>query len=199
MSPLETANPWTEERGRALLRIARAALAQALGAGSVAGAPPAATNPDEPWLHEPGATFVTLRRPDGELRGCVGSIEPHRPLAEDVAHNAVAAAFHDSRFPPLAPQELPEISLEVSLLSSPEPLPALSEAAALRLLRPGIDGVILEYRGRRGTFLPQVWEQLPTPRDFLDHLATKAGLPRGFWAPEVRLSRYTVLKWEEGE
>lgn len=197
MSPLEAANPWTDERGRVLLRIARVALAEALGAGSVAGDPPAAANPDEPWLREPGATFVTLRRQDGELRGCVGSIEAHRTLAEDVAHNAVAAAFHDSRFPPLAPQELAEISLEVSLLSPPEPLPALSEDEALRLLRPGIDGVILEYRGRRGTFLPQVWEQLPTPRAFLDHLATKAGLPRGFWAPEVRLSRYTVRKWEE--
>ena len=193
MSPPETANPWTEERGKILLRIARAALAQALS-----GAQPAAI-PDEPWLREPGATFVTLRRLDGELRGCVGSIEAHRPLAEDVAHNAVAAAFHDSRFPPLAPRELAEVSLEVSLLSSPEALPAPSEAEALRLLRPGVDGVILEYLGRRGTFLPQVWEQLPDPRDFLDHLATKAGLPRGFWAPEVRLSRYTVLKWEEGE
>jgi AmmeMemoRadiSam system protein A len=191
MRPLEPADPWTEERGRVLLRIARAALAQALGAGSVA------ANLDEPWLREPGATFVTLRRADGELRGCVGSIEAQRPLAEDVAHNAVAAAFHDSRFPPLAPRELPEISLEVSLLSPPEPLPVLSEAEALRLLRPGVDGVILEYRGRRGTFLPQVWEQLPDPRDFLAHLTTKAGLPRGFWAPEVRLSRYTVRKWEE--
>jgi AmmeMemoRadiSam system protein A len=191
MSPLETASPGSEERGKVLLRIARAALAQALGG------PQAAAMPDEPWLHAPGATFVTLRRADGELRGCVGSIEAHRPLAEDVAHNAVAAAFHDGRFPPLAPRELPEISLEVSLLSPPEPLPALSEAEALRVLRPGIDGVILEYRGRRGTFLPQVWEQLPTPRAFLDHLATKAGLPPGFWAPEVRLSRYTVQKWEE--
>jgi len=195
MRPLETASPWSAERGRVLLRIARAALAQALGVAHAAPIPEA--NPDEPWLREPGATFVTLRRADGELRGCVGSIEAHRPLGEDVAHNAVAAAFHDGRFPPLAPRELAEISLEVSLLSPSEPLPPLSEAAALRTLRPGVDGVILEYRGRRGTFLPQVWEQLPTPRAFLDHLATKAGLPRGFWAPEVRLSRYTVQKWEE--
>ncbi len=195
MSPLETPNPAAEERGKVLLRIARAALAQALGSPQPVPLP--VINPDDPWLREPGATFVTLRRADGELRGCVGSIEAHRPLAEDVAHNAVAAAFHDGRFPPLAPRELAEISLEVSLLSHPEPLPALSEAEALRLLRPGIDGVILEYRGSRGTFLPQVWEQLPTPRAFLDHLATKAGLPRGFWAPEVRLSRYTVRKWEE--
>ncbi len=183
-------SPWTAERGRVLLRIARESLAEALGSGS------APRSPDEPWLQEPGATFVTLRR-RGELRGCVGSILAYRPLFEDVRRNALASAFHDTRFPPVAPGELPEISVEVSLLSPPEPLAAPSEAAALRLLRPDLDGVIFESGEHRSTFLPQVWEQLPDPRDFLDHLKAKAGLPRGFWSPEVRLSRYTVLKWEE--
>jgi AmmeMemoRadiSam system protein A len=178
------------ERGRTLLRIARASLAEALGFGKALG------EHEDSWLREPGATFVTLRR-RGELRGCVGSILAYRPLFEDVWRNAQASAFHDTRFPPVAPQELAEIAVEVSLLSEPEPLPCASEAEALRLLRPGVDGVILEYEEHRGTFLPQVWEQLPDPRDFLDHLRHKAGLRPGFWSPEVRLSRYTVLKWVE--
>jgi AmmeMemoRadiSam system protein A len=183
-------SPWTAERGRALLRIARESLAEALGFGK------APEEPGDPWLREPGATFVTLRR-RGELRGCVGSILACRPLFEDVWHNAWASAFRDTRFPPVAPEELAEIAVEVSLLSPPEPLVCASEAETLRLLRPGIDGVILECGENRGTFLPQVWEQLPDPREFLDHLRHKAGLRPGFWSPEVRLSRYTVLKWVE--
>lgn len=180
----------TAERGRTLLRIARASLAEALGFGGASGAY------DDPWLREPGATFVTLRR-WGNLRGCVGSILAYRPLFEDVWRNARASAFNDTRFPPVEPGELPEITVEVSLLSHPEPLACTSEAEALRLLRPGVDGVIFEYEEHRSTFLPQVWEQLPNPREFLDHLRHKAGLPPGFWAPEVRLSRYGVQKWEE--
>jgi AmmeMemoRadiSam system protein A len=178
--------------GEILLRIARGSIGQALGAG------PAFDPGDRAWLREPGATFVTLRSL-GDLRGCVGSIEARRPLGEDVRQNALAAAFQDPRFPPLEAREWPGVTLEVSLLSPPEPLPCASEAEAIRLLRPGIDGVVLESGARRSTFLPQVWEQLPDPRDFLDHLRRKAGLPAGFWAPEVRLSRYGVQKWEEGE
>jgi AmmeMemoRadiSam system protein A len=183
--------PWTAERGRRLLRLARESVAEALGAASAVPG-----DGGEAWLREPGATFVTLRRGE-DLRGCVGSIEALRPLFEDVWSNARAAAFQDTRFPPVERRELPAISFEVSLLSHPEPIAAASEAEALRLLRPGVDGVILEYGERRSTFLPQVWEQLPDPRDFLGHLRQKARLPRGFWAPEVRLSRYGVRKWEE--
>jgi len=127
----------------------------------------------------------------------VGSILACRPLVEDVRRNTLASAFNDTRFRPVLAAELPEISVEVSLLSAPEPLAVASEAEALQRLRPGIDGVIFDYEGHRSTFLPQVWEQLPDPRDFLGHLKTKAGLPPGFWSSEVRLSRYTVLKWEE--
>ncbi|HTG35959.1 MAG TPA: AmmeMemoRadiSam system protein A [Thermoanaerobaculia bacterium] len=181
---------WTSERGRTLLRIARAGLAEALGFGK------APEEPGELWLREPGATFVTLRR-RGELRGCVGSILAYRPLFEDVWRNARASAFHDTRFPPVEPGELVEIDIEMSLLSAPEPLPCASESEALCLLRPGVDGVILECGEHRGTFLPQVWEQLPNPHDFLDRLRHKAGLRHGYWSPEVRLSRYTVLKWVE--
>lgn len=185
-----TETPWTHERGRTLLRIARQSLSEALGFGEGPG------GWDDPWLREPGATFVTLRR-WGSLRGCVGSIQAYRPLFDDVWRNARASAFHDSRFPPVEPGELREISMEVSLLSAPEPVSCTCEAEAIQVLRPGVDGVIFECEESRSTFLPQVWEQLPDPRDFLDHLRRKAGLPRGFWAPEVRISRYGVLKWEE--
>ena len=178
--------------GAALLRIARGSIENALGTG------PEPKVEEGPWLREPGATFVTLRRGES-LRGCIGSLEATRPLGEDVRRNALAAAFQDPRFPPVQPREWPGITVEVSLLSPPEPLPPVSEAEALRLLRPGIDGDVFEYGSHRSTFLPQVWEQLPDPRDFLDHLRQKAGLPGGFWAPEVRLSRYGVQKWEEGE
>jgi AmmeMemoRadiSam system protein A len=184
-----TQTPADTERGRVLLAIARESLAESFGAGRSGSHP-------EPWLDEPGATFITLRRA-GALRGCVGSVRAYRPLCEDVRANARAAAFSDTRFPPLQPAELAEIDLEVSLLSAPEPLEVKSEGEALHALRPGIDGVILEFRDARGTFLPQVWEQLPDPREFLAHLTHKAGLPPGFWHPEVRLWRYTVTKWEE--
>jgi AmmeMemoRadiSam system protein A len=180
--------------GRALLQLARASLAEALGlepAGSAAELAPWQT-----WLRAPGATFVTLRM-DGSLRGCIGSVRAYRPLAEDVRENARAAAFSDYRFPPVTPAELPRLSLEVSLLSAPEPLAVASEEEAFATLRPGLDGVILECAGCRATFLPQVWEQLTAPRDFLAHLKRKAGLPRRFWSPEMRLWRYTVEKWEE--
>jgi AmmeMemoRadiSam system protein A len=185
-----TESPWTAERGRTLLRIARQSLSEALGFGEGPG------GWDDPWLREPGATFVTLRR-WGNLRGCVGSIQAYRPLFDDIWRNARASAFHDSRFPPVEPHELREITMEVSLLSAPEPLPCTCEAEAIRILRPGVDGVIFECEESRSTFLPQVWEQLPDLREFLDHLRRKAGLPRGFWSPEVRISRYGVLKWEE--
>lgn len=178
-----------QERGRTLLAIARESLAEAFGMGG-------RSLRDEPWLREPGATFVTLRLRD-RLRGCVGSIRAYRHLFEDVWANARAAAFSDTRFPRLSRAEFDEVELEVSLLSNPEPLSAAGEAEACRLLRPGIDGVILEAGDGRGTFLPQVWEQLPEPRQFLAHLKMKAGLPASFWSPDLRLWRYTVAKWEE--
>lgn len=177
------------DRGVVLLAIARESLASALGRGGE-------TERRESWLLEPGATFVTLRR-RGQLRGCVGSIQPHRLLLEDVRANARAAAFHDIRFAPVEPDEYPEITVEVSLLSPCEACEFGCEDDALAGLRPGIDGVVFEYRGRRSTFLPQVWEQLPNPWDFLAHLKSKAGLPPSFWDPDVRLWRYTVSKWAE--
>jgi AmmeMemoRadiSam system protein A len=146
------------------------------------------------WLCEPGASFVTLRL-EGELRGCIGSIDARRPLGDDVARNAQAAAYRDPRFPPVCAGELPRLQVEVSVLSPREPLPVASESDALARLRPGIDGIALEYGTASATFLPQVWESLPEPEAFLDALRHKAGLPARFWHPDVRLTRYTVEKY----
>ncbi|MGB2818986.1 MAG: AmmeMemoRadiSam system protein B [Burkholderiaceae bacterium] len=152
--------------------------------------------PDTRFLDEPGATFVTLRR-HGELRGCIGSLEADRPLREDVAANARAAALRDPRFAPLTKAELDGLRIEMSLLSPPRPLSFANEDDVVRQLANGRDGVLLEAGHRRSTFLPQVWEQLPDARDFLRHLKAKAGLPADFWSDEIRVSCYTVEKWSE--
>jgi AmmeMemoRadiSam system protein B/AmmeMemoRadiSam system protein A len=177
--------------GAALVSRARNAIADALGL-------PTGDEPGHPALVAPGATFVTLRR-HGELRGCVGTLDAERPLADDVCVHALAAAFRDARFEPLSIEEFDALEVEVSVLEPARPLPADSEANALAALRPGIDGVLLEWRGRRATFLPQVWEQLPRPREFLAALKHKAGLPADFWAADLRLSRYRVRKFTQTE
>lgn len=179
------------DKGPVLLGIARASIAAELRQA-------AEPQPHDSWLQEPGATFVTLTQ-GGELRGCIGSLTAERSLREDVKSNALAAAFRDPRFSPLSAAELPHTRVEVSLLSASVPLSCRDENDALAQLRPGIDGVILEYRRHRSTFLPQVWEQLPEPRAFLARLKQKAGLAADFWAPELRLARYTVIKWKEPE
>lgn len=148
------------------------------------------------WLSRPGAVFVTLTK-DGRLRGCTGSIEPRRSLREDVMRNACAAAFHDSRFPPLPAAELPHVRIEVSLLSPTEQLSFRSREDLLSQLRPGVDGLILSWHGHRGTFLPQVWREVPAPEDFLAHLLHKARLPVFFWEPDVTVRRFTVTAWSE--
>jgi AmmeMemoRadiSam system protein A len=180
------------ETGRTLIALARAAIARRLGEHASAPAANAA------WLRAPGATFVTLMR-EGKLRGCIGTLEARRPLAEDVAENAVSAAFSDPRFTPLTRDELGDTEIEVSLLSAAEPLPVDDEAAVLAQLRPGIDGVIFEYGRHRSTFLPQVWEQLAEPAEFMAQLKYKAGLPPDFWSDDVKLARYTVSKWREAD
>lgn len=142
-------------------------------------------------LSAPGASFVTLHR-FAQLRGCIGSLEPHRPLAIDVAQNAFSAAFRDPRFPPLSQDELEGLTLEISVLGRPEAMIFSSEQDLLRQLRPGVDGLILELDGRRGTFLPSVWESLPQPAEFVRQLKLKAGLPAHYWSDDIRVSRYTT-------
>ena len=183
-----------QRRGAILLEIARVSLVETLR-----GTPPEdRSSGDEPWLREPGASFVTLCRGE-ELRGCVGTIEAFRPLGEDVRRNAVAAALRDTRFPPVSAEELDEIELEVTLLSPPEPMRFASEADALAQLRPGEDGLLLRWGSHRSTFLPQVWESLPQPETFLASLKRKAGLTPDFWHPGLELYRYSATHWSESE
>ena len=176
--------------GQVLLAQARKAIADALGL-------PAPAAPDHPQLAERGATFVTLTL-DGELRGCIGSLNAHRPLGQDVRDNAVAAALRDPRFPPLTAAEFAEVRVEVSLLTEPDFIEFRDEADALAQLEPGRDGVIFFNGCQRATFLPQVWEQLPERRLFMAALKQKAGLPPDFWGPNVMIARYHVRKWHEG-
>jgi AmmeMemoRadiSam system protein A len=171
-----------------LLDIAEASIRHGLDYGR----PLEPALPDYPAvLREPGASFVTLKRQD-ELRGCIGALSAHRPLLVDVAHNAWAAAFDDPRFPSLREEELEGLDIHISLLSGAEPLQFDSEAELLSQLQPGADGLIIEEGLRRGTFLPSVWEQLPTAELFLRHLKQKAGLPPDYWSPSLRVSRYTT-------
>lgn len=175
--------------GSTLLRLARAAIADRLGWHYAAG-------PDHPSLDQPGATFVTLHKA-GRLRGCIGSLQAHRSLREDVRANAQAAAFNDPRFEPLRLEELREIDIEVSLLSPQEPMAFVDERDLLSQLRPGLDGLVLQHEGYRATFLPQVWDTLPEPAQFLCELKRKAGLAPDFWHPAIRFARYGVQKWAE--
>ena len=178
-----------EEAGGVLLPLARSAIASELGLEH-------ASSDDYPWLRRPGACFITLTAGD-RLRGCIGTLRAHRLLLEDVRANAVAAAFRDPRFKPLAANEFSNVSVEVSVLSTLETMTVADEQDAIRQLRPGIDGVVFQYGHHSGTFLPQVWESFADPAEFLAHLRYKAGLPPDFWDSEVKLSRYVVTKWRE--
>ena len=183
------AGPLPREAGQVLLPLARAAIAGELGI--------ARTAPDDlPWLKEHGASFVTITE-SGRLRGCIGNLRPHRALSEDVRGNAIAAAFRDPRFKPLTAGEFGAISLEVSVLSALEALAFADEQDALRQVRPGVDGLVLEYGHHSSTFLPQVWQSLTEPSEFLAELKRKAGLPPDLWDRDMKLMRYTVQKWNE--
>ena len=181
-----------EEAGRTLVGMARAAIGARLVSREAPKADGAA------WLAQPGATFITLTK-KGSLRGCIGSLAPNRALGEDVIENAQAAAFRDPRFPPVTSAEWPEIQTEVSLLSAARPIRFADEDDLLARIVPGEDGLILEAAGRRGTFLPQVWESLPDKRQFLAQLRLKAGLPADFRLGRCRVLRYRVAKWKQSE
>jgi len=142
-------------------------------------------------LRELGASFVTLTV-NGQLRGCIGSLEAHQPLIADVADNAYNAAFSDPRFPALQKNEYPQVTKHISVLSKPTPMHFTSEADLLRQIRPNIDGLILSDGWHRGTFLPAVWEDLPTPELFLQHLKLKAGLPEDYWSKTLTVERYAA-------
>jgi len=171
-----------------LLALARTSIEASLPTGERApyGGPPLHGD-----LIRPSASFVTLRVGE-ELRGCCGTIEASRPLHVDVWNNAYASAFADPRFPELTPAEWSDTGIEISVLSQPEPCDIRNDAELLEVLRPGIDGLILQAGARRTTFLPAVWEQLPDPQQFIRHLKLKAGWPADFWPPDMQVWLYTT-------
>jgi AmmeMemoRadiSam system protein B/AmmeMemoRadiSam system protein A len=180
-----------EEAGRRLLALARGAIGHRLAETA------AAPRVDAPlWLRQAGATFVTLTHA-GKLRGCIGSLEARRTLGEDVVANALAAAFADPRFAPLSATEWPATQVEVSLLSTPKPIPFADEAELFDAIEPGVDGLIVQLNERRATFLPQVWESIPDKRRFVAELVAKAGLAPDTRLARCRVLRYRVMKWRE--
>ncbi len=184
----EQAQSFTDEQRAELVELARASITRGV-------------NFDEPLqlreaeltdhLAEPRATFVTLHL-DGELAGCIGSLEAQRPLGRDVAHNAYMAAFRDPRFEPLEADDLDRLTLSISVLSPLREVDVASEAELVELLEPGVHGLLLTCNGRRGTLLPSVWEQCPDPAQFVRHVKHKAGLSMDFWSDEMRAWVYEV-------
>ena len=172
-----------------LLRLARRSIVEGIGGDAPAPTPQDLSLP--PPLLEPAATFVTLKRL-GLLRGCRGLLEPVRPLAWDVWHNAWASAFDDPRFPRLTASELEDLEVGISILSALERIRADTESAVLESIEPGRHGLVLAFGPRRATFLPQVWRSLGDRGRFMEELKGKAGLPRDFWSPQMEAWRYTV-------
>ncbi len=187
MSSIESTAVYDANQRALLLDVAARSIARGLEQGIPLNLDPA--DYPEP-LRAVRATFVTLEL-NHDLRGCIGVLEAFRPLVEDVALNAFAAAFEDPRFGRLRRDEYPGLTVKISILSPAEPMHFTSEADLLRQLRPGVDGLILRDRGHRGTFLPSVWEQLPAPEDFLSHLKRKAGLPLNHWSDSLQVQRYS--------
>ncbi len=179
-----------------LLKLARETIARHLRGE---GPPPIDLDALPESLSRDGACFVTLTK-RGELRGCIGSLEARRPLVEDVRANAMAAAFHDPRFPPVRTEELDDLCVEVSVLSAPQPLSYDGPDDLFAKLRPGVDGVVIESGSNRATFLPQVWDKLPDPHQFLGQLCRKAFLPTdAYRKPGLDVCVYQVEKFKEGE
>lgn len=176
---------------RQLLGIARQSIEHGLRHGSALAIDPADFSAP---LRQPQASFVTLTI-DGQLRGCIGTLEVYRSLVEDVAGNAYAAAFQDPRFRPLGAAELAPLLIHVSVLSPSMPMTFSGEEDLLRQLRPGVDGLVIQQGSRRATFLPSVWEQLPEPTQFLLHLMQKAGI--GAARGDLQAWRYTTESFSE--
>jgi hypothetical protein len=186
--------PLTPSEQNLLLQIARQALENA-----VCGKPLPELNLAElpEALQELGASFVTLTI-DGRLRGCIGTLDPYQPLARDVQEHAVAAGLQDFRFPRVTPDELPRIEIEVSALTPRKPLKYTSPEALVAQLRPKVDGVILQDVFKKATFLPQVWEKLPEPEEFLTHLCLKMGSPGDLWRKKhLDVYTYQVQEFHE--
>jgi AmmeMemoRadiSam system protein A len=187
-------SPLSNEEKKTLLLLARQALTTAVNGDVLE---PLNLDDLPQRLRVPGASFVTLTR-DGLLRGCIGTLKKQLPLADDVRQHAIAAALSDYRFPPVKPEEIDEIEIEVSVLTTPQPLEYKHPDELPELLRPGIDGVIVTHGNNRGTFLPQVWDKVPDTETFLDMLCEKAFLPHGAWRQgHLKFLTYQVESFDE--
>jgi AmmeMemoRadiSam system protein A len=186
----------SEEEGKFLLKLARKSIEYYLTYRSIL----PIDERDIPFdnLKRKGASFVTIETKYGNLRGCIGSIIPYRPLYEDVIHNAVSAAVSDPRFPPLTLEELPNVKIKVSVLTYPKPLIYKDWKDLLEKLKPFEDGVIIKYKNHSATFLPDVWEEIPEKELFLSHLCLKAGLPPDFWKTGLlEVYTYKTIRFSE--
>jgi AmmeMemoRadiSam system protein A len=183
----------SKEQGCRLLHLVRETIEQRLGLA------PKASNCDlnDAEFQHPRGTFVTLKK-RGNLRGCIGNLEPSGSLVESLRRNGMSAAIDDHRFSPVSAEEFSGVEVEISVLNQPEQLQFRNSSELIEQIRPGIDGVILQIGKARATFLPQVWEQLPEPETFLNHLCQKAGLQPSAWQnnePEVFV--YQVQSFKE--
>ena len=190
------ANNLTPEERTLLLKLARLAICEQASSGRQVKVDEASL---PPALRAPKACFVTLTR-HGELRGCIGNLQPREPLFRAVMNNACGAAFRDTRFEPVRPDEIPGLEIEISVLTEPVPLAGGTPEDRLRQLRPGVDGVVLRAEGRTATFLPQVWEKIPDAHRFMEALANKAMLPPSVWRdPDAAVLAYQVESFEEAQ
>lgn len=183
------------EQRQALLKLARDSIAHGLRHGKPLRPDPSSDVDSAVSLR---ASFVTLMK-EGNLRGCIGTLHAHRPLLEDVAHNAFQAAFRDPRFAPLEQQEYMAITIHLSILGTPETMNVSSEAELIRQLRPGKDGLILRDGSYAATFLPSVWESIADPEEFLFQLKRKAGLRPGHWSRTLTVQRYVTEYFGESK
>ncbi|WP_027371620.1 AmmeMemoRadiSam system protein A [Desulfovermiculus halophilus] len=187
----------TQEQGQTLLDLARTTLIQELDGDQDRLPAKLDQRLRDPVFDQNLGTFVTLHL-HGNLRGCIGSLVGSEPLRDNIRSNARNAAFRDPRFPPLTKGELTDVDIEISVLTTPQPLDYASTDDLVRKLRPGKDGVILQKGTAQSTFLPQVWEQLPEPDAFLSNLCLKAGLPSTAWKDgDLQIFTYQVQSFAE--
>ena len=197
MNSAQASPPLTEDQGQKLLRLARGTIAARLGVSDASSKIIPDNELADPAFQEQRGTFVTLKIRN-QLRGCMGCLTPSETILEGIKRNAINAAFNDPRFPPLTTPELEEAEIEVSILTTPQELQYSDGSDLLKKLRPNIDGAIISQGMARATFLPQVWEQLPRPEDFLSHLCRKAGLSPDEWKKgELGVSIYQVQYFHE--
>lgn len=198
--PNDSSGKISKEHGQILVKLARQTIMEQLGCKSCKAEDDVLeTARNTNALQEKRGTFICLKI-EGQLRGCIGSLTATEPIVEGVRDNAVNAAFHDPRFSPLSVDEADNIDIEVSILTDPQPLDYSDHKDLIAKLRVGVDGLILRKRSLSATFLPQVWEQLPKPEDFLSHLCMKAGLPGDSWrTTDLEVSTYQVQYFSENK